>query len=286
MAKVLVVDDSLSVRKVVQRALESRRIEVLSAASGTEALEQIGREAPDLIVCDVIMPDMDGYQICDFVKRHPTLARTPVLLISGIVNSTVLERAAQVGSDDVMRKPFAADELLHRIESLLPGPSRVPAPATAAAPAAPAGARGPATSIPEPHAPIPAPLAPRPVTPAAGPAQDLKTSLGGLAVLPGVSLAALIDREGALIEAAGGLLPEAEFVGALASCLVESTDGVGRALAQGQLQSLILEYDAGVVLLNSVGDAAMLAVVLGDPAVLGKVRYHAKKALPELLRAL
>jgi len=115
MPKVLVVDDSLSVRKVVQRALESKRIEVLSAASGSEAIEQISREAPDLIVCDVIMPDMDGYQICDFVKKHPTLGRTPVLLISGIVNSTVLERAAKVRSDDVMRKPFAADELLHRI---------------------------------------------------------------------------------------------------------------------------------------------------------------------------
>ena len=96
MPKVLVVDDSLSVRKVVQRALESKRIEVLSAASGNEAMEQIAREAPDLIVCDVIMPDMDGYQICDFVKKHPTLGHTPVLLISGIVNSTVLERAAKV----------------------------------------------------------------------------------------------------------------------------------------------------------------------------------------------
>ena len=128
MPKVLVVDDSLSVRKVVQRALESKRIEVLSAASGSEALEQIARETPDLIVCDVIMPDMDGYQICDFVKKHPTLGHTPVLLISGIVNATVLERAAKVRSDDVMRKPFAADELLHRIESLLPATGR-PAPA-------------------------------------------------------------------------------------------------------------------------------------------------------------
>ena len=126
MPKVLVVDDSLSVRKVVQRALESRRIEVLSAASGTEALEQIGREAPDLIVCDVIMPDMDGYQICDFVKKHPTLGHTPVLLISGIVNGTVLERAAKVRSDDVMRKPFAAEELLQRIESFLNAQSRTP----------------------------------------------------------------------------------------------------------------------------------------------------------------
>jgi CheY-like chemotaxis protein/predicted regulator of Ras-like GTPase activity (Roadblock/LC7/MglB family) len=294
MPKVLVVDDSLSVRKVVQRALESKRIEVLSAASGSEALEQITREAPDLIVCDVIMPDMDGYQICDFVKKHPTFGHTPVLLISGIVNGTVLERAAKVRSDDVMRKPFAADELLHRIESLLPAagrpaPAAAPAPVAAPAPTASAAALAPAPErrAPEPARPVavaPEPVAVAPPAPAPGP--DLKTLLAGVAELAGVSLTALIDREGALMEVAGGLLPEAELAGALAACLVESTDGVGRALTQGRLQSLILEYDAGVVLLNAVGAGAMLAVVLGDPAVLGKVRYHVKKALPDLVRAV
>ena len=280
MPKVLVVDDSLSVRKVVQRALESRRIEVFSAASGTEALEQLGREAPDLIVCDVIMPDMDGYQICDFVKKHPTLSHTPVLLISGIVNGTVLERAAKVRSDDVMRKPFAAEELLQRIESFLNAQNRTP-------------------SMPPPPPPAPpvvtAPVERRPPVVAdrtavapeiAAPSVDLKALLEGVAQLPGVSLTALIDREGALMEAAGGLLPEAALAGALATCLVDSTVGVGQALAQGRLQSVILEYDAGVVLLNAVGEGAMLAVVLGDPAVLGKVRYHVKKALPDLVRAV
>ncbi len=293
MPKVLVVDDSLSVRKVVQRALESKRIEVLSAASGSEAMEQIAREAPDLIVCDVIMPDMDGYQICDFVKKHPTLGHTPVLLISGIVNSTVLERAAKVRSDDVMRKPFAADELLHRIESLLPAagrpaPAAAPPPVAGAAPTASAAAPTPAPERRAPQPERPAPVA-EPVAvaaPAPAPGPDLKALLAGVAELAGVSLIALIDREGALMEVAGGLLPEAELAGALAACLVESTDGVGRALTQGRLQSLILEYDAGVVLLNAVGAGAMLAVVLGDPAVLGKVRYHVKKALPDLVRAV
>lgn len=299
MPKVLVVDDSLSVRKVVQRALESKRIEVLSAASGGEALEQIGREAPDLIVCDVIMPDMDGYQICDFVKKHPTLGRTPVLLISGIVNSTVLERAAKVGSDDVMRKPFAADELLHRIESLLPAQGRPPG-AVVAAPApiplATAATSPVAAPTPLPERRSPTPVLERPVpvpepavaaVPVVGQTSaDLKSLLVSVAELPGVSLTALIDREGALMEAAGGLLPEAELAGALAACLIESTEGVGGALAQGRLQSLILEYDSGVVLLNAVGVDAMLAVVLGDPAVLGKVRYHVKKALPDLVRAV
>jgi CheY-like chemotaxis protein/predicted regulator of Ras-like GTPase activity (Roadblock/LC7/MglB family) len=289
MPKVLVVDDSLSVRKVVQRALESKRIEVLSAASGSEALEQIAREVPDLIVCDVIMPDMDGYQICDFIKKHPTLGHTPVLLISGIVNSTVLERAAKVRSDDVMRKPFAADELLHRIESLLTAAGR-PAPATAPTPVAEVPSAASAAA-PEPRAPRPERAAPvaEPavvVAPAPAPGPDLKLLLAGVAELAGVSLTALIDREGALMEVAGGLLPEAELAGALAACLVEATDGVGRALTQGRLQSLILEFDAGVVLLNAVGAGAMLAVVLSDPAVLGKVRYHVKKALPDLVRAV
>src|SRR5258706_2634151 len=238
MPKVLVVDDSLSVRKVVQRALESRRIEVLSAASGSEALEQIGREAPDLIVCDVIMPDMDGYQICDFVKKHPTLGHTPVLLISGIVNGTVLERAAKVRSDDVMRKPFAADELLHRIESLLPVASRAAAAAPVAGPApAAAPAPIPAAVVPAPTAvpgrPAPQPGRPAPVVaepvavvaPAPAPGPDLQTLLAGVAELAGVSLTALIDREGALMEGAGGHLPETERAGALAAWLVEATDG-------------------------------------------------------------
>src|ERR1700730_3113014 len=289
MPKVLVVDDSLSVRKVVQRALESRRIEVLSAASGTEALEQIGREAPDLIVCDVIMPDMDGYQICDFVKKHPTLGRTPVLLISGIVNGTVLERAAKVRSDDVMRKPFAAEELLQRIESFLNAQSRTPSSTPApAAVTAPVERPAPAAVTAPVERPIPVPVIDRPavVLESAAPSVDLKALLDGVAQLPGVSLTALIDREGALMEAAGGLLPEATLAGALAACLVDSTVGVGQALAQGRLQSVILEYDAGVVLLNAVGEGAMLAVVLGDPAVLGKVRYHVKKALPDLIRAV
>jgi CheY-like chemotaxis protein/predicted regulator of Ras-like GTPase activity (Roadblock/LC7/MglB family) len=271
----------------VQRALESKRIEVLSAASGSEAMEQIARETPDLIVCDVIMPDMDGYQICDFVKKHPTLGGTPVLLISGIVNSTVLERAAKVRSDDVMRKPFAADELLHRIESFLPASGRPAAPVgPPATPAPVAVAPAPPVTGPERPAPRPEPLAPIVPPVAVEPAPDLKALLGAVAELSGVSLTALIDREGALMEMAGGLLPEAEFAGALAACLVEATDGVGRALTQGRLQSLILEYDGGVVLLNAVGADAMLAVVLGDPAVLGKVRYHVKKALPDLVRAV
>ncbi|HET8578769.1 MAG TPA: response regulator [Methylomirabilota bacterium] len=275
MPKVLVVDDSLSVRKVVERALEAKRFDVISAASGTEAVEMIGQEAPDVIVCDVIMPDMDGYQICEFVRGHARLGATPVLLISGIVNSTVLERASKVRANDVLRKPFAADELLSKIDALIPVAFR-------------------STSVPEPVLPRPtsevftAAAAAEPAEPVAReeeavPAPDLKTTLSTLAALPGVSLAVLVDREGFLIEAAGEMLLEAEVAGALAASLAESSSGIGRELGQGGLQSLILEYDSGVILLNGVGPGALLALLLRDPAVLGKVRYYVKKALTELL---
>ena len=130
MPKVLVVDDSLSVRKVVEKALSGRNVEVLSAASGAEAIERIDRDRPDIVVCDVILPDKDGYQVCQYVRSHPKIGKTPVLLISGVVNSTVLARAAEVQSNDVMFKPFAADELVRRIEMLL-GNSANGAPAAA-----------------------------------------------------------------------------------------------------------------------------------------------------------
>src|SRR6267378_3118839 len=96
MSKVLVVDDSLSVRKVVERALAGRQIEVVCAASGSEAIELLERDAPDVVVCDVVMPDRDGYEICEFIKRHPRLSHTPVWLMSGLVNEEVRERAARV----------------------------------------------------------------------------------------------------------------------------------------------------------------------------------------------
>ena len=99
MGKVLVVDDSLSVRKVVEKALESRGLQVLAAASGSEAIAMIDRDQPDVVICDVILPDKDGYQICQYVRTHPALGSTPVLLISGVDNGTVQARAAEVRSN-------------------------------------------------------------------------------------------------------------------------------------------------------------------------------------------
>jgi len=339
MAKVLVVDDSLSVRKVVEKALEGRSVQVLSAASGGEAIERIEREHPDIVVCDVVLPDRDGYQVCEFVRSHPVVGRVPVLLISGVVNSTVLSRAAEVQSNDVMFKPFAADELVRKIDVLLgssSGSPGTPAPVPQASARAVAagsdlgggGERLPGDGTPRvegpsrPDGPVkvatPAPAgigarleAPRPLPEPVnglaargahrepGPRLDqstvpdldaaadgLKGRLAWLIATSGARFAALADREGFLIEFAGDVPLEVEVAGALASCLAESSDGIGRELHQGVLLGMILEYEKGMLLLHAVGPSALLAVVLGETAALGKARYYIKKALPELQRSL
>lgn len=267
MPKVLVVDDSLSVRKVVQRTLEARRVQVLCAASASEAVEQIEREKPDLVVCDVIMPDRDGYQLCEFVKTHPRFARTPVLLISGIVDAVVLDKAAKVQSNDVMRKPFSAEELMRKVDNLLAGN------VNGAHAVADASVQDRVESVP------------REVTPGSPTAaQHLKSLLEQFVAMPEVRLAALFDREGFLIESAGEGGVEAQMAWALASSLAESSDGMGRELGHGDLHGVILEYDGGTVLLQSAGPAAMVGIVLRDSMALGKVRYTLKKTLPDLIR--
>src|SRR5947208_1828339 len=261
MPKVLVVDDSLSVRKVVERALIGRQIEVVCAATGAEALERIEREEPDVVVCDVVMPDRDGYEICEFVKRHPRLGGTPVLLMSGIVNDEVRERAARVQSSDVLSKPFAADDLLRKLDSLLASVAR--ATPAAAAPAASVNGRAHAEPSvkerPRPaRASAPAPAA-RASAPAAGGAGAV---LREFAAIDGVQWAVLVDREGLLLDASADGAVDPEVPGALSACLAESSEGLGRELNRGALQGMILEYERGMVVLYSVGTTALLAIGL------------------------
>jgi CheY-like chemotaxis protein len=262
---------------VVEKALEGRGLQVLAAASGAEAIQMIDRDRPDVVICDVILPDKDGYQVCQYVRAHPAFGATPVLLISGIDNGTVQARAAEVRSDEVMFKPFGVEDLVRKIDTLLARCANGTKPSTGTATAATA----PPPMVASPPAPA---STPAPVTAAD---QSLKQRLESLAGTPGVRFVVLTDREGFLIETAGDVAPDAdEVAGALASCLAEASDGIGRELGQGQLVGTILEYEAGTLLLHGVGPSALLAVLVRDQGALGKVRYYVRKAVPELARAL
>lgn len=282
MPKVLVVDDSLSVRKVVEKALQARRLEVVSAASAAEAIDRIEHDHPDVIVCDVVLPDREGYEICQYVRTHPAARRTPVLLISGVASSRVLARAAEVESDDVLFKPFAAEDLVRRIDGLLAGPGPR-ANGSGGGPDRSADASPPAGSVAGPAVAVPPALGPGPEPVLAA---DLSEQLGSLVRAWGVRAVVLADREGFLIGAAGDRQLDADTAAALAAWIGEGAEGAGRELGQTGLTGLVVEYREALFLVHLVGGRALLAVLFDDFSGLGKVRYGVRRALPELERVL
>lgn len=129
MPKVLVADDSITVRKVAERLLTEAGMEVALAASGEEAMAYLSTEHPDFIISDVIMPDKSGYDVCRFVRSQVTLADTPVLLISGIVNDEVNRQAESCRANGVLKKPFQGASLQDRVRDILSKQGEKDAPA-------------------------------------------------------------------------------------------------------------------------------------------------------------
>jgi CheY-like chemotaxis protein len=113
------IDDSATMREVVKIAFRKENIRVVTCPDAASALAQFAQTAPDAVITDVIMPDKDGYQVCEFIKQQEQFAKTPVILMSGIVNRSVAERATAVKADELIRKPFQPQELISRVKKLL-----------------------------------------------------------------------------------------------------------------------------------------------------------------------
>lgn len=113
------IDDSATMREVIKIAFRKENIQVITCADAASALEQFNQVAPDVVITDVIMPDTDGYQVCEFIKQHDRLGKTPVILMSGVVNRSVAERATAVKADELIRKPFQPQDLIVRVRNLL-----------------------------------------------------------------------------------------------------------------------------------------------------------------------
>ena len=121
------IDDSATMREVIKIAFRRESINVITCHDGASALAQFAENIPDAVITDVIMPDKDGYEICQFIKQNPELCKTPVVLMSGVVNRTVAEKAIAVQADELIRKPFQPQELIARVKNLLnPKPAGIP----------------------------------------------------------------------------------------------------------------------------------------------------------------
>ncbi len=156
------IDDSATMREVIKIAFRRENINVVACHDAVSAMDMMDQNAPDVVISDVIMPEKDGYEVCQYIKQHPTLGRTPVILMSGVVNKQVAERAFAVKADELIRKPFQPQDLITRVRHLL----NPKAPAEAQPVAAPAAAA--ALSSIFAAQPGARPVAPRPaISPAA-----------------------------------------------------------------------------------------------------------------------
>jgi len=117
--KILVADDSPSIREILQMNLETLGYSVVLAEDGEKALQQLGQERPDLIIVDVMMPKVNGFQICRRVKSNPATQATPVILLTARSQQEDVFWGKDCGADEYMTKPFSTKELERAITRLL-----------------------------------------------------------------------------------------------------------------------------------------------------------------------
>jgi CheY-like chemotaxis protein len=171
------IDDSATMREVIKIAFRRENIEVVTYPDAMSALEQLEQSAPDVVITDVIMPDKDGYEVCQHIKKHPKLGKVPVILMSGVVNRAVADKAFSVKADELIRKPFQPQDLITRVRHLLQ-PNKTAQPASpvdaAAALSSIFGAQGgrarPAVPAPLVAQPAAVPVAPVAIPVATAPA--------------------------------------------------------------------------------------------------------------------
>jgi CheY-like chemotaxis protein len=113
------IDDSATMREVIKIAFRRENFNVIACADAASALAQFEQNPPDAVITDVIMPDQDGYSVCTQIKQHAQFGNIPVILMSGVVNKTVADKAVSVHADELIRKPFQPQELIGRVKSLL-----------------------------------------------------------------------------------------------------------------------------------------------------------------------
>src|SRR5690606_6803592 len=123
-ASVLVVDDSITVRRVTQRLLERNGMKVTTAKDGVDALSVLQEHVPDIILLDIEMPRMDGYELATQVRADERLAHIPIVMITSRVGEKHRARAIELGVNDYLGKPYQEHQLLDAIEPLVEGRRR------------------------------------------------------------------------------------------------------------------------------------------------------------------
>ena len=159
--KILLADDSITIQKVIELTFSDEDFDVVTVGNGRLALEKLGEVRPDIVLCDIIMPEKDGYEVCEQIKKSAAYAHVPVLLLTGAFEPFDQERAARAGYDGSLAKPFEPETLIAKVRDLL---ARAPQRAAAPPPPPVVPFARPAAVVPPPVVFPPAPPPPpRPV---------------------------------------------------------------------------------------------------------------------------
>ncbi len=269
--KILIVDDSVSVRKALERLLSPRQYVVWSASSAEHAMELIATDVPDLIIADVVMPNMNGFELTSRLKSLDRFRHVPVLLISGIVDSSVTAQAKEAGAEGVVSKPFTPEDLFPRIDAALAKRSQAQ----------------PESQPAEPISPT-QPSAPEIIAiPKTGKGVDFTSQLAPFLEKPEIETVLIVATtvDASVLAEHGKPLDEAPLIGTYVRTLTSISNGLGINLGGVDLHSFSLEYQGKSLLVSRINDTSALALIVSAPSVPSTVRYLASRQMASLQQA-
>ena len=118
-AKILVVDDEVYILHILDFILGAENYDVITATNGEQALQKVRDEKPDLVVLDIMMPKLDGYETCRIIKSDPKTKLIPVILLTAKGREVDQKLGKEVGASDYITKPFSPSKLIERVQAIL-----------------------------------------------------------------------------------------------------------------------------------------------------------------------
>ena len=118
-AKILVVDDEVYILHILDFILGAENYDVVTATNGEQALQKVREEKPDLVILDIMMPRLDGYETCRMIRSDPATKNIPVILLTAKGREVDQKLGREVGANDYMTKPFSPSKLIERVQAIL-----------------------------------------------------------------------------------------------------------------------------------------------------------------------
>ena len=126
MTKILVIDDDIAINELIKVNLELQGYEVIQGFNGTDGFALAKQEEPELIVLDVMMPEVDGFTVAQRIRQCPEIADTPIIMLTALSQLNDKVNGFNIGVDDYLTKPFEIDELIVRVRALLKRTNQIP----------------------------------------------------------------------------------------------------------------------------------------------------------------